>query len=705
MSLSYDPWLVVLSILVAMLVSFTALRLAARVAESEQRAARVWLVMGATSMGVGIWAMHFIGMLAMSLPIRVTYDIGLTLASLVAAMLTCGFAIHIASRPRLSHARHVACSVVMAAGIVAMHYIGMSAIPITPAIDYDPWLVFESLVIALLACYAALGLTFRLRDDGTPLRIVARLAAAALMGLGIAGMHYTGMAAARFRVGAICSGGLAFDGRWLAVAVGLAALLLLSLALVTSVFDAHLAVRARWHAARLQKANEALNYQARHDALTALPNRTLFIERLRQALADASAEAPHIVVMLVDLDRFKSINDSLGHTAGDAVLKEMAGRLVSQLPESGLAARLGGDEFLLMAPISDPRQALQLAEGIVRRIADPYVLNGFELQVGASIGISTFPFDRSNPEVLISHADEAMYEAKRSGGNGLRFFVPGTTAYTAARLKLESELRHAAQLGQLRLHYQPQLHIASGRIIGLEALVRWQHPENGWIPPGDFIALAERSDAIEGIGRWVLEEACRQSQDWRERGIADIPIAVNVSAREFRQAGLVEQVRGAILAHGLEPRHIEIELTESLVMSDGDRSIEALEELHGAGFSIALDDFGTGYSSMSYLKRLPVAKLKIDRSFIIDLGSSTESDSIVKAVISLAHALGIIVIAEGVEDAWQVSALEAFGCDEYQGYFYSAPCDAAEIERLFARQASPQARDAMLAAAVLGVRL
>jgi diguanylate cyclase len=705
MTFTYDPWLVLLSVLVALLVSFTALRLAARVAESEQLAARTWLVMGAISMGVGIWAMHFIGMLAMTLPIQLSYDIGLTVASLGLAVLAAGFAIHVASSPRLGTARHLACSAILAAGIAATHYVGMFAIRISPAIRYDPQLVFESLALAYLASYAALGLTFKLRDDRTSLRLVARLAAAAIMGLGIAGMHYLGMAATGFAADSICTGGLAFDGRWLAVSVALAALCLLSLALVTSMFDAHLAARARLHAARLQKANEVLNHQAHHDALTALPNRALFIERLRQAIADISPGSPHLAVMLVDLDRFKSVNDSLGHTAGDGVLREMAARLLSCLPAAGQVARLGGDEFLVMVPLRDPRVALQIAQAIVARIAMTCTLSGFDLQVGASVGITTFPFDRSKPEVLISHADEAMYEAKRAGGNGLHFFVPGTTSFTIARLRLETELRQAAGLGQLRLHYQPQVDIRSGRVIGLEALVRWLHPQHGWIAPGDFIPLAERSDAIEGIGRWVLEEACRQSRAWRERGTCDLPIAINVSAREFRQPGLVEQVRQCIAGHGLEPHHIEIELTESLVMSDADRSIAMLEELHGAGIRIALDDFGTGYSSMSHLKRLPVGKLKIDRSFIIDLGSSTESDSIVKAVISLAHALGITVIAEGVEDAWQLSALESFGCDQYQGYFFSPACEAAKVEPLLGRKAGGPASDGLLAQAVLGVSL
>ena len=705
MPINYDPWLVALSVVVAVMVSFTSLRLAARVAHSAGVVARIWLLLGAVSMGVGIWAMHFIGMLAMMLPIKLQYDIGLTVGSLLVAIVTSGFAIQVASRPRLGAARHLACSVVMAAGIAGMHYLGMSAIQISPAIHYDTPLVLASMAIALLASYAALGLAFGLREYNASLRFMAGLAASVLMGLAIAGMHYTGMAASGFQPGAMCSGGTDFNERWLSVAVGLAAVGVLTVALVTSIFDVHLAGRARQHAAHLQEVNALLSHQARHDSLTGLPNRSLFIDRLSEAIDGTAGNGRPIVVMLIDLDRFKAINDSIGHQAGDAMLVAVAKRLREWLPEVAVVARLGGDSFLAMVPVDEARQAVSLVDDLVRSIAAPFSLDGLELQVGASVGITTYPFDNCRPEVLISHADEAMYQAKGAGGNGYRFFVPGTTTYSMDRLKLETELRHAAELGQLRLHYQPQVDMRTGRIIGLEALVRWQHPERGWIPPGEFIPMAEMSDTIEVIGRWVLAESCRQSSAWRKQGLPEIPVAINLSAREFRQPGLLEYVQREVAASGLEPRHIAIELTESLVMAEGDHSVEMLEALHGAGFRIALDDFGTGYSSMSYLKRLPVAKLKIDRSFIVDLGTSTESDSIVKAVISLAHALGITVIAEGVETAWQLSALEAFGCDQYQGYWFSRPCSAEELTPLLRKRPRPAGAGLQVANTILGVAL
>ncbi len=689
---TYNPWLVSLSIAVAILVSFTSLRLASRVAESPNSAGRLWLILGAISMGVGIWAMHFIGMLAFSLPIQLRYSINLTFVSLGAAILTSGFAIKIASSAKLGLGRHLVCSLVMGLGIVTMHYTGMSAILIFPAISYDPVLVAVSVGIAVTASFAALWLTFNLRSGRHRLIWAARLGAAVVMGLAIAGMHYTAMAASDFQPGAFCRGGVSLDNQWLAISVAIATCALLTITLVTGIFDAHLAARARLHAQRLQTMNSRLTYQAIHDALTQLPSRALFIDHLQQAI-DATASTKTsitlLAVMLVDLDRFKIVNDSLGHSVGDAILREVATRLSDIVGYTHMAARLGGDEFLVLAQMADTGSVIRIANQIVQRLSQPYSIDSVELHLAASVGITTYPFDNSAPDVLISHADEAMHEIKSDGGNGFRFFVPGTTVFTLERLQLENDLRHAAERGELQLHYQPQVDIASGRIVGLEALARWRHPKRGWIPPGEFIPMAEASDLILQIGTWVFDEACRQARIWRDEGFADINIAVNLSARQFRQPALLSMVERAVVRNALQPRHIVIELTESVVMSDPQRSAEILEQLQRSGFDVAIDDFGTGYSSISYLKRLPISKLKIDGSFITDLGVSTKSDSIVKAVIALARGLGMTAIAEGVETATQLSCLKAFGCDQYQGYFYSRPVSAADTAELLRRKPKP----------------
>jgi diguanylate cyclase (GGDEF)-like protein len=386
-----------------------------------------------------------------------------------------------------------------------------------------------------------------------------------------------------------------------------------------------------------------------------------------------------MAVMLVDLDRFKIVNDSLGHSYGDAVLKEASTRLRYLLTDGEMAARLGGDEFLMLIKAKDARGVISRANEIVLSLRKTYIIESVELHLAASVGITTYPFDRSSADVLISHADEAMYEAKHNGGNGIRVFLPGTTVFTLERLQLENDLRIAAQLGQLELHYQPQVEIGSGRVVGLEALARWRHPVHGWVPPDEFIPLAEASDLIVHIGRWILDAACKQLRLWHLEGFSGLSLAVNLSARQFRQPDLLAMIQKIVASHALLPQHIVIELTESVVMSDAHRSIDTLEKLHELGFKVAVDDFGTGYSSMSYLKRLPVDKLKIDRSFVSDLGASTKSDSIVRAIVSLAHGLGMTVVAEGVETDAQRHLLAEFGCDEFQGYLFSRARNAADI--------------------------
>jgi diguanylate cyclase len=691
MNVSYNPWLVSLSIGIAILASFTSLRLAARVAESQGSSNWPWLALGSVSMGIGIWSMHFIGMMAFSVPIQLRYDIGLTLLSLAAAIVTSGFALKIASSAELGYARHIVCSLAMGLGIVTMHYTGMSAIPIVPSISYDPLLLIASVLIAVIASFTALWLAFKLRSATFKYLTIAQVGAALIMGLAIAGMHYTGMAAAELQPGAICRGGVALDSQLFAVSISIATLSLLTITLIAGAFDASLVESSRSHAVRLQSINSRLSHQATHDALTNLPNRAQFLERLQNIIAACDPDHPdHVLaVMLIDLDRFKVVNDSLGHSYGDGLLQEVAARLQKLLAEGDFVARLGGDGFLLMLRAKDTPAVIQTANALVHSLSRVYNIEAMEVHLSASIGITAYPFDRCKADALISHADEAMYEAKHHGGNGYRFFVPGTTVFTKERLQLENDLRIASQLGQLYLHYQPQVDIASGRIVGMEALARWQHPTLGWVPPDEFIPLAEASDLIMQIGRWILEEACRQARAWHERGFQDLSIAVNLSARQFRQPDLLAMILKTVAAHGLRPQHIELELTETVVMTDAHRSFEILEALHRAGFKVAVDDFGTGYSSMSYLKRLPVSKLKIDRSFVGDLGSSVKSDSIVKAVIGLAHGLGMVVVAEGVETKSQRFILNSFGCDQYQGYLFSRPKAASDVEALLKMRPHP----------------
>jgi diguanylate cyclase (GGDEF)-like protein len=680
MSSTYNHWLVGLSIVVAMLVSYTALRLASRVATSEGNASRIWLGIGAIAMGVGIWSMHFVGMLAFSLPIPLAYDVPTTLSSLALAIVTSGFALGITSGRRLTVLRLGGSAVIMGAGICGMHYMGMAAITVLPAVAYDPLLVAVSILIAIAASFVALWLFFQLREGNSRSQRLKRFAAAVVMGLAISGMHYTGMAASRFAAGSLCRGGVALENNWLAVAIGMFALGLLVVTLVTAVYDAHLQSRARIQAQRLEQANAKLQHQATHDALTGLPNRLLFIDRLGREIAHAERDGHIFAILVVDLDRFKVINDTLGHAAGDQLLNEIAGRLSTAIRSADTVARTGGDEFLLLlTDIREAPDAAVIATKIISELEKSISIRGTEVHISASIGISMYPHDGSDSDTLVAHADEAMYFAKQAGRNSFKFFSPGMSVFSRERLDLESELRRALPMKQFEVHYQPKIDIATGRMNSVEALLRWRHPTRGLVGPLEFIRIAEETGLMLSIGEWVLREACRQARQWQREGLPFLRISVNISPIHFRQSKFLEIVRSALLDHDLDPQYLEIELTETTVMDHAENSVYILEELSRMGVIVSIDDFGTGYSSMSYLRRFPIDKLKIDRSFISDMTTNSDAASIVKAIISLAHSLRLKVVAEGVETTEQLRQLRELGCDQFQGFYRSAALAPSEL--------------------------
>ena len=439
----------------------------------------------------------------------------------------------------------------------------------------------------------------------------------------------------------------------------------------------------------LANVNLELRRQATHDALTGIANRTLFVENLQRAVHEREPFA----VCVFDLDRFKLINDSLGHGAGDALLKQVSMRLLAITRATDCVARAGGDEFLLLLRDAD---SVEEVEALVARwmsaMSRPYLITGMDLHVSPSIGIARYPADGKDAEELLARADEAMYAAKRSGRQTFRFFDANVMGSSRERLNIEADLRGALARGQLALHYQPKIDIATGQMRSVEALMRWRHPTRGSLLPLEFIPIAEESGLILEIGDWAIREACRQAREWQQRHLPFLRIAVNVSPLQFRQAHFVKQVSAALEANALDPSYLEIELTEATLMSNAESSVALLEELSALGVVVAIDDFGTGYSSMSYLQRFPIDKLKIDRSFITDLASNAGDASIVRAIISLAHGLHLKVIAEGVESDEQLRILRRMGCDQYQGFFRSAAVSAAEIEKL-ARRETEHAQD------------
>ena len=436
-----------------------------------------------------------------------------------------------------------------------------------------------------------------------------------------------------------------------------------------------------------QKAAERrIRELADFDALTGLPNRRLLQARFSQLLATAEREESEIAVIFLDLDHFKRVNDSLGHSVGDDLLCEVATRLVSAVRRVDTLARLGGDEFIFALPGITAAAAVEVARRLLEVCVTPFAAAGHELTVTSSLGISIFPQDGRDLETLLKNADAAMYRAKEGGRNAFQFYASEMNTATLERLLMESNLRRALQQQEFVLYYQPLVSLQSGLIIGVEALIRWLHPDLGMIMPDRFIHVAEETGLINRIGDWVLCEACRQAQAWCDAGLPPLIMAVNVAPVQFRQAGFVEVVAGALAASGLEASRLELEVTERTVMHDADIHLGTLSALHRMGVELSLDDFGTGYSSLAYLKRFPVGKLKIDRSFVSDLDVDADDRAIASTIVSMGRNLRLTVLAEGVETVQQLDLLRKMGCDMAQGFHFSRAVPPAEMARLLGEQ-------------------
>ncbi len=437
-----------------------------------------------------------------------------------------------------------------------------------------------------------------------------------------------------------------------------------------------------------KKTEDQLSHLAQYDSLTGLPNRNLFLDRLSLAAARAKRSGQMFALMHLDLDRFKEINDSLGHPAGDVVLQAIAELLKKSTRGVDTVARLGGDEFtIIVEGVTDIAQATTVAEKIKHIFDDPIALEGREIFVTASIGIILFPRDAEEINTLLQAAEVAMYRAKAEGRNTYEFYAPAMDR-TVGRLDMDVLLRRALKRQEFVLHYQPKVNIASGQIVGVEALIRWNSRDLGFVPPGRFIPLAEETGLIVPISEWVLKQACAQTKAWQDQGFPSLLMSVNLSPRQFRQKDLVETISGILQEAGLDPRFLELEITEGTVMHQADKAVALLERLHQLGVQLSVDDFGTGYSSLAYLKRFPVQTLKIDQSFVRDLTTDADGAGIVAAVIAMAKSLKLSVIAEGVETKEQLASLTKLKCDEYQGYYFSKPVPAEDFARLLKQPTS-----------------
>jgi diguanylate cyclase (GGDEF)-like protein/PAS domain S-box-containing protein len=707
----YDVPLTVLSLVLAC--GLMALGIALAVILPPRRG----VPLGGAVIGLAIAGMHYAGMSALELPGQVTWSADLVVASIFLGILFGTLAVYAATR-RNDRTTGLLASLALSAAIVSLHFTGMGAIELVPnpamivtpsSITPNVLALYVATVTAVVMAFGAAGLIVdrriseksdqleaalhnmyqglcMLNQDSEvvvvngrflemfgirPDRITPRMPMRDVMNMAEEFVPFSGESRLAIRQWAQDlaqgkkSGKTIFqriDGR------------------VFSISHEHMPAMGGWvetfeDITERRQAEDKIAYMARHDNLTGLPNRMEFRERLEVALGEITRSGA-LAVLCLDLDRFKAVNDTLGHQGGDQLLKIAAQRLSGALRDGDVIARIGGDEFAILQMIKDqPGAATALSQRLVDVMRAPISIGDHQMQVGVSIGISLAPTDGVESDRLLKNADMALYRAKADGRETYRFFEPGMDARMQARRALELDLRHAVATCAFALHYQPIIDMATNEISGFEALLRWQHPLRGAIPPLDFIPLAEETGLIIPLGEWILREACTQAAKWPKH----IHIAVNLSPVQFKNGNLVSVVTGALNASGLAPNRLELEITESVLLHDSDATLATLHELRRLGVAIAMDDFGTGYSSLSYLRKFPFDKIKIDQSFVRDLNDGGDSLAIVRAVTGLGSSLGIAVVAEGVETVEQLNRLKAEGCNSAQGFYFGAaePAEAA----------------------------
>ncbi|MBD0382104.1 bifunctional diguanylate cyclase/phosphodiesterase [Paenibacillus sedimenti] len=655
----FNGWIVLLSFVIAVMASYSALNLAGKITRSRGKNRTVWLVAGSLVMGVGVWSMHFVGMLAYHLHTNVTYDVPITLLSSLGSILASFIAFQITARSYSSAWRYGIGGLIMGCGIVTMHYMGMSAMRIPGQITYNPALWLLSAGIALVASYAALYLFHRLRQvqDFSLWKLICAI----VMGIAICGMHYTGMAAAQFTYdGDIQHQATAGDEQ-------------LQLFLLTGVAVSTFVILAvSWGAIFFER--HVLEKMAYKDQLTNLPNRH-DLQRYFGERFEASAGG---ALLFIDLDRFKTINDTLGHDFGDLLLRQVADRLRACIGDIDTLFRLGGDEFLIITKETDAEKIKQLAASILHGIKQAYFIEDHELYVTGSIGISVAPLHGVDRSSLLKAADTAMYNAKNAGKNRYRFFDEEMNRSQLRKLLLEKDLRKAMIHEEFKIMYQPKWDTGTNRLVGMEALLRWQHPQLGLVSPGEFIPIAEDTGIIVPLTRWILTEVCAQNKRWNDQNDMHVSISVNMSIRVFESGLLYEMVTEALHASGLPGGRLELEITESIAMSDVIDTIRQLHTVRELGVKVSLDDFGTGYSSLGSLDELPVDTLKIDQTFIRK-SNQTPKQAIISNIITIARNLNMEVVAEGVETSEQIEFLQSRGCHVMQGYYYGKPMSVTDI--------------------------
>ncbi|EKS6886425.1 EAL domain-containing protein [Enterobacter bugandensis] len=685
LNISWDPVLIAVSYLVAFIASFVALDSAGKIPLSSRKAALFWRIAGGITLGIGIWSMHFIGMLSMQMPMMMSYDLWLTLASLGVAIVASTIAINIAvTGKHLSPFRLFFATVILSAGVVAMHYIGMAALMLEGSIFWDRRIVGVSVMIAVVASGVALWLAFRLRDKHKGV-FVTRILAALVMGAAICAMHFTGMSAAHFHEMAhTLPGGVSELG--LSIWVSVTTLALLGMMLIISFIDSH------WRTSRLtdnlRQLNRQLELQVRFDALTGLANRQQMDIRMQDCLHSALLSNKQFAVVFLNVDRFRRVNDTWGHSVGDELLITIAQRITSLLTREMTLARLGGDAFILLVPEYDEEKLTTLLTTLLADMRRPLSLCGHTLSTTLSAGVSLYPQDGETLHELKFKADAALNHVKQEGRNGWAFYRPEMSTAVPAQPGFLQELYQALESDRFELWYQPTWHAKDKTIHGFEALLRWRHPEQGVLLPGLFLPTLEQTGLIIPVGNWAIEAACRQLHFWTEQGFSQWTLSLNLSPIQFEQPDIFHIVSSMLDKYNLSPSRLILEVTESTALKNLDRSIELLNTFNHAGITVSIDDFGTGYSNLLMLSVLPAKELKIDKSFVSSMLGNEKSRKLVETIINIARTMEMTVVAEGIETDEQQAILTSLGCDYLQGYLFSRPLPAEQVPWLLLQKNS-----------------
>ena len=680
--LTTEAWTLALAACLGLLLSSATLALAVQASLARSRGGLCILLLSSLALGLGLWTMNFVQVLAIRMPGQ--SSLGMSWPALTFAIAASSHAcalLFIACREP-DTAGITGSAFALAVGIEATHCAAFDELPGELIMREGMLWVGSSFLLVFVAFLAAFWVWLKLRGDRSWGARGARALTAFAGAAGLIGTNAHTLAQSRLLFSACCQDLASTPGLQM-ITVAALGCAVLAVAQVIAICSDGVRERSGRNAREIEEVHARLQYLAAHDSLTGLPNRQRFKDRLVKSIADTERHGRAIAIAVFDLDHFSAINHSLGHGVGDWILTEVARRVTAVISDSTTLARMDGDQFaVLIDNVAARLEAQSVASAILAAFEEPLRVNGMEVSLRSTIGVSVWPDDGRRCDELLDHAEVAMAIAKERGGGQALFFQPAMTHSLQERVALENDLRRALAAEEFELYYQPEISAKTGKIAAVEALLRWRHPTKGLLAPSSFITFAEETGLMIPLGEWVLREACRQARAWQLELGCTFPVAVNLSATQFRHQNILQMIHSALSDAGLDARALEIELTESALMTNPEESAGVLKQLRKMGISVAIDDFGTGYSSLSYLRRFPIDKLKIDRSFIRDVTISRTDESIVRAIVSLARSVGLKVVAEGIESAEQLEFVTRLECDQWQGYHCCTPQPAARFEAM-----------------------